>query len=66
MVARVLDDAHARVRQQLPDALLVLGGDIDATWAGLERFAGFPIDAAEIERIFTGLGFTIERRGVGA
>jgi hypothetical protein len=45
---QLLSDLHLETEdfdpQPAPDAeLLVLAGDIDATWAGYERFAGWPV-----------------------
>ena len=48
MRLQLLSDLHLETEaftpQPAPDAeLLVLAGDIDATWAGYERFAGWPV-----------------------
>lgn len=48
MRLQLLSDLHLETEsfdpQPLPGAeLLILGGDIDATWQGLERFAGWPV-----------------------
>lgn len=48
MKAQILSDLHLETEtfdpQPAPDAeLLILAGDIDSTWAGYERFAGWPV-----------------------
>lgn len=48
MRLQLLSDLHLETEDYAPAPaegaeLLVLGGDIDATWAGLERFAGWPV-----------------------
>ncbi len=48
MKLQLLSDLHLETEafepQPVPDAeLLVLAGDIDATWAGLQRFANWPV-----------------------
>ena len=48
MRLQLLSDLHLETEaftpQPAPDAeLLVLAGDIDATWTALERFAGWPV-----------------------
>ncbi len=48
MKLQLLSDRHLETGvfepQPAPGAeLLVLAGDIDSTWAGLDRFAGWPV-----------------------
>ncbi|MEO7245568.1 MAG: metallophosphoesterase [Rubrivivax sp.] len=48
MRLQLLSDLHLETEDFEPQAasgaeLLVLAGDIDSTWAGLERFAGWPV-----------------------
>lgn len=48
MRLQILSDLHLETEdfapEPAPDAeLLVLGGDIDSTWAGFERFRGWPV-----------------------
>jgi predicted phosphodiesterase len=48
MRLQLLSDLHLETEQFEPEPapgaeLLVLAGDIDATWAGLERFRGWPV-----------------------
>ena len=48
MRLQLLSDLHMESEAYEPDPapgaeLLVLAGDIDSTWAGLERFRGWPV-----------------------
>ena len=45
---QILSDLHLETEDYRPEPhpqaeLLVLAGDVDSTWAGLERFAGWPV-----------------------
>jgi len=79
MKLQLLSDLHLETEafdpQPLPDAeLLVLAGDIDASWAGFERFAPWPVpvlfvagnhefDRREISSAWTELHATARRLG---
>ena len=48
MKLQILSDLHLETEAFDPEPaagaeLLVLAGDIDSTWAGLQRFAGWPV-----------------------
>jgi hypothetical protein len=76
---QLLSDLHLETEvfdpQPAPGAdLLVLAGDIDATWAGLSRFAGWPVpvifvpgnhefDGRDIDEALAGLRDTCARLG---
>jgi hypothetical protein len=76
---QLLSDLHLETEtfdpQPVPGAeLLVLAGDIDATWAGFERFAGWPVpvlyvagnhefDGRELDQTWPALRATAQRLG---
>lgn len=80
MRIQILSDLHLETEafepQPAPGAeLLVLAGDIDATWAGLERFAGWPcpvllvagnheFDGRDLEQAWPALRNCCDRLGV--
>ena len=80
MRLQLLSDLHLETEpfDPLPTPgaeLLVLAGDIDATWAGLERFAGWPVpmlmvagnhefDGREIRDAWAGLAERCARLGI--
>ena len=79
MKLQLLSDLHLETEvyqpQPAPDAeLLVLAGDIDSTWAGYERFAGWPVpvvvvagnhefDGRDVQAAQTGLQALCTRLG---
>ena len=79
MKLQLLSDLHLETEafdpQPAPDAeLLVLAGDIDASWAGFERFAGWPVpvlfvagnhefDGRELSEAWAGLRALCARLG---
>jgi hypothetical protein len=76
---QLLSDLHLETEafdpQPLPDAeVLVLGGDIDASWAGFERFSHWPVpvlfvagnhefDGRDIDEAWAGLRAMADRLG---